>query len=180
MYDSRVPMIRPSRKVLAYALAIAVPTMALLVLGLLSVRRQQQAISQLGAANRRLQAEQAASTLAARVAAAAARCLRDEGWRDVLAGEAVAPGALRALARRHPVARQLLVVRDGELLYPRTTTPLSLSLDQDDAGCGPTLAAAETAEFGGLAQEAVRLSTACLRTASTPGVSVATVSGRPC
>lgn len=162
-------MIRPSRKVLAYALAIAVPTMALLVLGLLSVRRQQQAIGQLESANRRLQAEQAASTLATRVAAAAARCLRDEGWRDVLAGEAVAPGALRAIARRHPVARQLLVVRDGELLYPRTSAPLDLDLDEDDAGCRPTIAAAERAEFGGRPQEAVRLYTACLRTASTSG-----------
>lgn len=160
-------MIRPSRKVLAYALAIAVPTMALLVLGLLSVRRQQQAIGQLEAANRRLQAEQAAASLAGRVASAAADCLRDDGWRDAVAGERVSPAALHAIARRHPVARQLLVVRDGEVLYPRLNAPVDLEAEDLPDACGPTLGAAERAEFGGRLPEAVRLYTVCLQRATT-------------
>jgi hypothetical protein len=60
---------RPSFRVISYALAIAVPTLVLLGLGLLSVRRQQQAIVQLELANLRLTADQAARNLAARLPA---------------------------------------------------------------------------------------------------------------
>jgi len=161
-------MIRPSRKVLAYALAIAVPTMALLVLGLLSVRRQQQAIAQLEAANRRLQAEQAASLVATRLAAAASRCLRDDAWGTAVVGDGVRPSAMRAIAQRHPVARQLLVVRDGDVLYPRLTTPLELDGAGALAECGASLARAESAEFAGHTDDAVRLYTSCLQASARP------------
>ena len=89
---------------ISYALAIVVPTLVLLGLGLQSVRRQQQAIVQLEAANLRLTADQAARTLASRLAAAAAACLRDGSWRDI--GVNPTPTAVRAFARRHPVAGQ--------------------------------------------------------------------------
>ncbi|BCS32119.1 hypothetical protein TBR22_A13280 [Luteitalea sp. TBR-22] len=162
-------MTRPSRKVVAYALAIAVPTLVLLALGLQSVRRQQQAIAQLEQANRRLQAERTAASLAARVASAAAVALRDPAWSSGTAGGQVTASAIRDIARRHPVARQLVLVDDREVRHPRLHTPLEGDQPLEGPSCRPSVAEAEAAEFAGRPNVALGAYRSCLARTTAPG-----------
>jgi two-component system phosphate regulon sensor histidine kinase PhoR len=153
---------RPSFRVISYALAIAVPTLVLLGLGLLSVRRQQQAIVQLELANLRLTADQAARNLAARLAGAAAACLRDEAWRAIAAEPT--PVKVNAFARRHPVAGQLVMVADREVVYPRLASTMDVPAADVTRGgaCGDAIEAAEAREFGGDAAAALQTYRQCL------------------
>lgn len=155
---------RPSLRVVSYSLAIALPTVALLGLGLQSVRRQQDAIVQLEAANLRLTADQAARTLASRVSAAAAACLRDPAWPR--AEREASPAAMSSLARRHPVAGHLVLVADGEVAYPRLVSATDVPDDADSAGegCGAAVDVAEGREFAGDIPQALQGYRRCLAT----------------
>ncbi len=154
--------VRSSSRVLLYALAIAVPTLVLLTLGLQSVRRQQQAIVQLEAANLRLTADQAARALALRVADAAAACLRDAAWPAIVA--APSARAVRALRQRHPMSRDVLLVSDREIVYPRLVSPLDAGDATTSAGgdCGPSVEHAEGEEFAGRVRLALVAYRRCL------------------
>jgi hypothetical protein len=66
------------RAVLLYLLAIVGPTLALLFLGLQSVRRQRQAVTSLTASNLRLSGEGLVAELERRVSQLAETCLRDK------------------------------------------------------------------------------------------------------
>jgi hypothetical protein len=164
--------------VLLYALAIAVPTLVLLAFGLQSVRRQQQAISQLEAANLRLTADQAARALAVRVADAAAACLRDGGWSGVVATPSAQ--AMRAVRQRHPVARDLLLVADREVVHPRLVSPLDAgeTAVPSDGECGPAVEQAEAEEFAGRVQVALTTYQRCLAREDTTPLTRARVLAR--
>lgn len=155
---------RPSLRVVSYSLAIALPTLALLGLGLQSVRRQQDAIVQLEDANLRLTADQAARTLASRVSAAAAACLRDRAWPR--AEREASPAAMSSLARRHPVAGHLVLVADGQVAYPRlvSATDVPDAADSAGEGCGGAVDAAEAREFAGDIPQALQGYRQCLTT----------------
>jgi hypothetical protein len=65
------------RAAFLYLLAIVVPTLVLLYLGLQSVRRQAQAVASLTAANRRLSGERLVAEFERRVEELAQTCLGD-------------------------------------------------------------------------------------------------------
>ena len=127
-----------------------------------AVRAATAAIAQLEAANLRLTADQAARALAVAIADAAAACLRDGAWSAVAATPS--PQGMRALRQRHPVARDLLLVADREVVHPRLVSPL-------DAGdpavpvagaCGTAVEQAEAEEFAGGAPRALATYRRCL------------------
>ena len=66
------------RGVLLYLVAIVGPTLALLYLGLQSVRRQNEAVASLTATNLRLSGERLADDLERRVRQLVESCLRDD------------------------------------------------------------------------------------------------------
>jgi signal transduction histidine kinase len=158
-YPARLDMTRPAARVLTYALAIALPTLVLLAFGLSSVRRQQQAIAQLEAANLRLMTDQAARALAVRVSGAAVACLRDQAW-DAIAQRPTA-SAVGDIRRRHPVARDLILVGEQDVVYPRLVSPLD-STTSSAHGCGAALAQAEEEEFAGQVRSALVTYRRCL------------------
>jgi len=146
---------------LIYALAIAVPTLVLLALGLQSVRRQQQAIAQLQAANLRLTADQAARALVARVAAAAAVCFRDGAWPALV--EHPSTQGVTALRQRHPVARDLILVANRDVLHPRLVTTADSEEAAPPAGsCRSAVLQAEAEEFAGHVRAALATYRRCL------------------
>ena len=157
-------MTRPAARVLTYALAIALPTLVLLAFGLSSVRRQQQAIAQLEAANLRLMTDQAARALAVRVSGAAVVCLRDQAWHDI--ARQPTSSAVGALRRRHPVARDLVLVGEQDVVYPRLVSPLDSTPSTAAHGCGAALAQAEEEEFAGQVRSALVTYRRCLADAT--------------
>src|SRR4029453_12444723 len=101
-----------------YLVAIVGPTLALLFLGLQSVRRQHQAVASLTASNLRLSGERLAASLERPVKGLAEICLRkkESGGLEHSAGVSISPEEARRLRRllegvekRHPIADQLFV-----------------------------------------------------------------------
>jgi signal transduction histidine kinase len=137
------------RAVLLYLLAIVGPTLALLFLGLQSVRRQRQAVVSLTASNLRLSGERLAAALERRVSQLAEACLHDK--EIVRIHGAVGPTAasdearrlrvvLEGIERRHSIADQLFVTQGDSVRYPilqaAEARPIEedLALDRSAAG----------------------------------------------
>ena len=76
--EARSGRLSHRRAVLLYLLAIVGPTLALLFLGLQSVRRQRLAVASLTASNLRLSGERLATELERRVSQLTEACLRDD------------------------------------------------------------------------------------------------------
>jgi signal transduction histidine kinase len=119
--------------VLIYLLAIAGPTVVLLVLGLQSVARQREAIAGLAVSNLRLSADRLAAELERRARALADACLHDPGLTrlGLVEGRTGTPeetrrlrAKLAAVGARHPIAEQFFVVRGDEVLFPPLQAPL--------------------------------------------------------
>jgi signal transduction histidine kinase len=116
--------------------------MALLFLGLQSVRRQRQAVASLTASNLRLSGERLAAELERRVSQLAEACLRDNEIvriHDSL-GLLIAPDEARRLRillegaeRRHPIAEQLFVIQGDSVRYPVLQAPDARTLEEDMA-----------------------------------------------
>jgi signal transduction histidine kinase len=128
------------RAVLLYLLAIVGPTLALLFLGLQSVRRQRQAVASLTASNLRLSGERLAAELERRVGQLAEACLRDKEIVRIhgLAGPPIASDEARRLRllledieRRHPIADQLFVIQGDSVRYPILQAPEARPIDED-------------------------------------------------
>lgn len=124
------------RDIVLYLLAIVVPTLVLLYLGLKSVQRQRQAIHSLTASNLRLSAENLAAELERRTGQLAEACLRDPELRGLVSGPVRTPEAARAvrarldkIRERHPIARHLFLVQGNALLFPMLRTPPPRALD---------------------------------------------------
>ncbi len=150
------------RAVLLYLLAIVVPTLALLFLGLQSVRRQQQAVASLTASNLRLSGERLAAELERRVSQLAEACLRDKEIARVHGslGAPIAPDQARRLRllledieRRHPIADQLFVIQGDSVRYPVLRAPEARPIEEDLA----LDASAAGRRFGTLFAQAERL-----------------------
>jgi signal transduction histidine kinase len=128
------------RAVLLYLLAIVGPTLALLFLGLQSVRRQRQAVTSLTASNLRLSGERLAAELERRVSQLAEACLRDK--EIVRIHGAVGPPAasdearrlrvvLEGIERRHSIADQLFVTQGDSVRYPILQAPEARPIEED-------------------------------------------------
>jgi signal transduction histidine kinase len=138
--ETRFGRLSHRRVVSLYLLAIVGPTLALLFLGLQSVRRQRQAVNSLTASNLRLSGERLAAELERRVNQLAETCLRDN---EILRihGSAEAPIAseeqrrlrllLEGIEKRHPIADQLFVIRADALRYPIPRAPEARPLEED-------------------------------------------------
>jgi signal transduction histidine kinase len=138
--ETRFGRLSHRRAVSLYLLAIVGPTLALLFLGLQSVRRQRQAVASLTASNLRLSGERLAAELERRVNQLAETCLRDN---EILRihGSAEAPIAseeqrrlrllLEGIEKRHPIADQLFVIRADALRYPIPRAPEARPLEED-------------------------------------------------
>ena len=128
------------RAVLLYLLAIVVPTLALLFLGLQSVKRQQQAVASLTASNLRLSGERLATELERRVSQLSEACLRDREIarvQDAL-GAPMEPDEahrlrllLEGIEKRHPIADQLFLVQTDSVRYPILRTPEARTVEDD-------------------------------------------------
>jgi signal transduction histidine kinase len=128
------------RAVLLYLLAIAGPTLALLFLGLQSVRRQRQAVASLIASNLRLSGERLAAEVERRVSQLVEACLRD-GEVARIQGSISTPIApdearrlrllLEGVERRHPIADQLFVIQGDSVRYPILRAPEVRPLEED-------------------------------------------------
>ena len=150
------------RWVLLYLLAIVGPTLALLFLGLQSVRRQRQAVRSLTATNLRLSGEQLVAELERRAAQLADACLRDGDF-GRMQGTLGAPIALdearrlrlllEGIEQRHPIADQLFVIQADTVRYPilQAREPRTL---QEDLALDASVAGRR---FGALFAEAERL-----------------------
>ena len=160
-HRSRLPG-RPA--IWLYLIAIVGPTLALLFLGLQSVRRQRQAVASLTTSNLRLSGERVAASLEARVNKLAEVCLRDReiGRIDDPAGGPMSPEDARRLRlliedveKRHPIADQLFVIREDIVRYPipqaSEAPPLEEVLAADGSKAGRRFASllglAETLEL---------------------------------
>jgi len=128
------------RWVLLYLLAIVGPTIALLFLGLQSVRRQRQAVASLTASNLRLSGERLAAKLERRVSQLAEACLRDNEIVRIHGslGAPIAPDEARRLRllledveKRHPIAEQLFVIQGDLVRYPVLQAPDARPLEED-------------------------------------------------
>jgi signal transduction histidine kinase len=128
------------RAVLLYLLAIVGPTVALLFLGLQSVRRQRQAVASLTASNLRLSGERLAAELERRVSQLAEACLRDKEIVRIH-DSAVPPIAsdearrfrllLEGIEKRHPIADQLFVIEGDSVRYPILRAPEARPIEED-------------------------------------------------
>ena len=145
---------RPSyrRALLVYLLAIAGPTLVLLVLGLQSVARQRQAIAALNASNLRLLGERLAEEIERRAGEAAEACLQDPKLAGFRSTEATPEAIRRArtqlaeLAGRHPIARDFFVVAESAVRFPPLRTPTPRPLEPEGR-LATLLAAAESREL---------------------------------
>ena len=127
------------RPVLLYLLAIVIPTLALLFLGLQSLRRQRQAVATLTASNLRLAGGRLAAELERRVSELAEACLRDNeivripdsaapmGWQQARQLRSL----LEGIERRHPIADQLFVIRGDVVSFPILQAPEARTLEND-------------------------------------------------
>jgi signal transduction histidine kinase len=125
---------------LLYLLAIVGPTLALLFLGLQSVRRQRQAVASLTASNLRLSGERLVAELERRVSQLAEACLRDKEIVRIH-GFAGPPFAwdearrlrllLEGIEKRHPIADQLFVIEGDSVRYPILRAPEARPLEED-------------------------------------------------
>jgi signal transduction histidine kinase len=116
------------------------PTLALLFLGLQSVRRQRQAVASLTASNLRLSGERLAAELERRVSQLAEACLHDKEIVRIH-GSAVPPIAsdeahrlrlvLEGIEKRHPIADQLFVIQGDSLRYPILQAPEARPIEED-------------------------------------------------
>jgi len=140
MASSGSPRFSHRRAVLFYLLAIVAPTLALLFLGLQSVRRQRQAVTSLTASNLRLSGERLAAKLERRVSQLAEACLRDNEIVRIHGslGAPIAPDEARrlrllleAVERRHPIAEQLFVIQGDLVRYPVLQAPDARPLEED-------------------------------------------------
>jgi signal transduction histidine kinase len=160
--EPRFSRLSHRRAVLLYLLAIVGPTLALLFLGLQSVRRQRQAVASLTASNLRLSGERLAAELERRVSQLAEACLRDS---EIVrthdsAGSPVASDEARRLRlllqgieQRHPIADQLFVIQGDSVRYPILRAPEARPLE-DDLALERSVAGGR---FGKLFAEAERL-----------------------
>lgn len=149
------------RVVLVYILTIVGPTLALLFLGLQAVRRQRQAVASLSATNLRLSGDRLAAEVERRVEQLAEACLRDGQIARLDSGAGnpltlVEARRLRArlerIEERHPIADQLFLVRNDQVIYPILQAPEPRPLERDLApGESPS------ARFAILFAEAERL-----------------------
>ena len=128
------------RAVLLYLLAIVGPTLALLFLGLQSVRRQRQAVTSLTASNLRLSGERLAAQIERSVSELAEACLRDKEIEQIpgSAGPLTSSDearwlrlVLERIEKRHPIAEQLFVIDGDSLRYPMLQAPEPRPLEQD-------------------------------------------------
>lgn len=149
------------RPVFLYLLAIVLPTLALLFLGLQSVRRQRQAVASLTASNLRLAGGRLAADLERRVSTLAEACLRDNeivrisdsadpmGWEQARQLRSL----LEGIERRHPIADQLFVIRGDVVSYPVLQAPAAGPLENNL----PLEQSLSGRRFGALFAEAERL-----------------------
>jgi signal transduction histidine kinase len=128
------------RAVWLYLLAIVGPTLALLFLGLQSVRRQRQAVASLTASNLRLSGERLAAELERRVSQLAEACLRDKeivriqdsaGPTDALDEARRLRLLLESIEKRHPIADQLFVIQADSVRYPIPRAPEARPIEED-------------------------------------------------
>jgi len=149
------------RAAFLYLLAIVVPTLVLLYLGLQSVRRQAQAVASLTAANQRLSGERLAAELERRVEQLARTCLDDSEIAGLVNPDIpFTPREARPLREvleriegRHPVADQLFLVRGGTVTYPLVEAPEPRPVAEDLAREKP----ASRGRFAALFAEAEKL-----------------------
>jgi signal transduction histidine kinase len=120
------------RGLLVYFLAIVVPTVVFVFLGLQSVQRQRQAIRNLTASNLRLSAESLAAELERQTGQLAEACLRDGEWsgRQPAFGAATSLTAARdarilleKIRNRHPIARHFFLIQGSTVAFPVLRTP---------------------------------------------------------
>lgn len=131
------------RAILIYLLAIAVPALVLLYLGIQSVERQRRAMETLLVANRRLSEEKLAAELARRTALLAEACLRDQQTVSYAGAE------LEKLRRKHPIAHHFFLLEDGRVIYPPLRTPPPVPFEE--------LLSPRDARFAALFREAEKL-----------------------
>ena len=122
----------------AYLAIIVIPSLALLALGLHSVRRQRDAIAVLTTSNARLSMERMGEIFERRVIESGTLALRDARLSDVvpLVAQAGSPENQRGLRRllsgvseRHPVVSRLLLFHGSRARYPLTQPPLPQTID---------------------------------------------------
>jgi signal transduction histidine kinase len=135
---------------LAYLAIIVIPSLALLALGLHSVRRQRDAIAVLTTSNLRLSMERMGEGFERRVIDGGTLALRDPRLSDAVTlvaqpGSAENQRALRRLlsgvAERHPVVSRLLLFQGSRARYPLTQPPLPQTIDALLSGARPGPAA---------------------------------------
>lgn len=128
------------RAIRIYVVAIVVPALVLLYLGLKSVQRQRDAINALLVSNLRLSGEKLASELEHRTAQLAEACLRDAAVVNMRTSD---EGQLRLqferLREQHPIAGDFFLLEGNSVRYPRLRTPPPRQLDtyamsEDPAG----------------------------------------------
>jgi hypothetical protein len=130
----------------AYLAIIVIPSLALLALGLHSVRRQRDAIAVLTTSNARLSMERMGEVFERRVIESGTLALRDARLSDVvpLVAQAGSPENQRGLRRllsgvseRHPVVSRLLLFQGSRARYPLTQPPLPQTIDALLSGARP-------------------------------------------
>jgi hypothetical protein len=148
----------------AYLAIIVTPSLALLALGLHSVRRQHEAIAVLSTSNLRLSMERMGELFERRVIEAGTLALRDSRLSGVLpiVAEQGNPENQRALRQvlsgvsdRHPVVSRLLLYQGSRARYPMTELPLPRTIEALLSGARPGPAA----QFSSAFETAERLET---------------------
>jgi signal transduction histidine kinase len=160
--ETRSGRLSHRRAVWLYLLAIVGPTLALLFLGLQSVRRQRQAVASLTASNLRLSGERLAAQLERRVSQLAEACLRDKEMVRIHASAGPPTSSdesrrlrllLEGIEKRHAIADQLFIIDGDSLRYPMLEAPEARPLEKDLSLDGSVAGR----RFGSLFAEAERL-----------------------
>lgn len=124
------------RPLLLYCAAVVVPTLVVLTLGVLAAQRQYEAVETLRTMTRRLQEARVGEEIERRVGAAAAAAIRSETFERIVIGLAsdqpddvdAARAGVEAFRAAHPVVRELFLVDNGTVVYPRVEPPLPLDV----------------------------------------------------
>lgn len=160
------------RPLVIYLIAVVGPTLIVLTFGLVASRRQDEAAAALRLTTARLQEERIADDVVSGLKASAAEVLADPSFRNLASllssPDPAAVDAGRALVpeirSRYPVVRDVFVIADNRVRYPRVTPPLPHPLEdwlgEEPDGRGIRLSAlfarAQAAESAGRFDSSVR------------------------
>jgi hypothetical protein len=128
------------RAIRIYVVAIVVPALVLLYLGLKSVQRQRDAINTLLVSNLRLSGEKLASELEHRTAQLAEACLREAAAVNVGTSDGRQIRLqFERLREQHPIAGYFFLLEGNSVRHPRLRTPPPRQLEayamsEDPAG----------------------------------------------